>query len=77
VLSLEGRPELVVPGVTQIRFDPTTGLSFAETLQQLLDRSPDVIHESRVPEAVIGVVEREPFMGNGQVVRLRRDRQAG
>jgi hypothetical protein len=33
--------------------------------------------ESRVPEAVIGVVEREPFMGNGQVVRLRRDRQAG
>lgn len=44
VLSLEARPEMVVPGVTQIRFDPLTGLSFAETLQQLLDQNPDVIH---------------------------------
>ncbi len=48
VISLEGRPELVVPGVTQIRFDPLTGLSFAETLQQLLDRSPDVIHAGEI-----------------------------
>jgi type II secretory ATPase GspE/PulE/Tfp pilus assembly ATPase PilB-like protein/CheY-like chemotaxis protein len=48
VISLEGRPELVVPGVTQIRYDATTGLSFAETLQQLLDRSPDVIHAGEI-----------------------------
>jgi len=48
VISLEGRPELVVPGVTQIRYDPSTGISFAETLQQLLDRSPDVIHAGEV-----------------------------
>jgi type II secretory ATPase GspE/PulE/Tfp pilus assembly ATPase PilB-like protein/CheY-like chemotaxis protein len=48
VISLEGRPEMVVPGVTQIRFDPMTGLSFAETLQQLLDRSPDVLHAGEI-----------------------------
>ena len=48
VISLEGRPELVVPGVTQIRYDASTGLSFAETLQQLLDRSPDVIHAGEI-----------------------------
>jgi CheY-like chemotaxis protein/Tfp pilus assembly pilus retraction ATPase PilT len=48
VISLEGRPELVVPGVTQIRYDPLTGLSFAETLQQLLDRSPDVLHAGEI-----------------------------
>lgn len=48
VISLEGRPEMVVPGVTQIRYDPSTGLSFAETLQQLLDRSPDVIHAGEI-----------------------------
>jgi type IV pilus assembly protein PilB len=30
VLSLESRPELVVPGVTQVRYDPMTGTSFAE-----------------------------------------------
>jgi type II secretory ATPase GspE/PulE/Tfp pilus assembly ATPase PilB-like protein/CheY-like chemotaxis protein len=48
VISIEGRPELTVPGVTQIKFDPMTGLSFAETLQQLLDRSPDVIHAGEI-----------------------------
>ncbi len=48
VISLEGRPETVVPGVTQIRYDPMTGISFAETLQQLLDRSPDVIHAGEI-----------------------------
>jgi type II secretory ATPase GspE/PulE/Tfp pilus assembly ATPase PilB-like protein/ActR/RegA family two-component response regulator len=48
VISLEGRPEMIVPGVTQIRYDPLTGISFAETLQQLLDRSPDVIHAGEI-----------------------------
>lgn len=48
VISLEGRPEVIVPGVTQIRYDPLTGISFAETLQQLLDRSPDVIHAGEI-----------------------------
>lgn len=48
VISLEGRPEIVVPGVTQLRYDPMTGISFAETLQQLLDRSPDVIHAGEI-----------------------------
>jgi CheY-like chemotaxis protein/Tfp pilus assembly pilus retraction ATPase PilT len=48
VLSLEGRPEMDVPGVTQIRFDPLTGISFAETLQQLLDQNPDVIHAGEI-----------------------------
>ncbi|MEM7416261.1 MAG: ATPase, T2SS/T4P/T4SS family [Gemmatimonadota bacterium] len=48
VISLEGRPEMIVPGVTQIRYDPMTGISFAETLQQLLDRSPDVIHAGEI-----------------------------
>lgn len=44
VLSLEGRIELRVPGVTQIRYDASKGISFAETLQQLLERGPDVVH---------------------------------
>lgn len=48
VISLEGRPELVVPGVTQIRYDASTGLSFAETLGRLLDRSPDVLHAGEI-----------------------------
>jgi type II secretory ATPase GspE/PulE/Tfp pilus assembly ATPase PilB-like protein/CheY-like chemotaxis protein len=43
-ISLEGRIESLIPGVTQIRYDASTGRSFAETLQELLDRSPDVIH---------------------------------
>ena len=48
VLSLEGRPETIVPGITQVKFDPLTGLSFAETLQGLLDQNPDVIHAGEI-----------------------------
>src|SRR5690606_2447654 len=48
VLSLESRIELYVPGVTQIRYDAAPGLSFAETLQQLLDRDPDVVHAGEI-----------------------------
>ena len=48
VISLETRIELVVPGVTQIRYESSTGKSFAETLQQLLDRAPDVIHAGEI-----------------------------
>lgn len=48
VLSLEGRPETIVPGVTQVKFDPLTGRSFAETLQGLLDQNPDVIHAGEI-----------------------------
>lgn len=48
VLSLEGRIELFVPGVTQIRYDASTGRSFAETLQELLDRRPDVLHAGEI-----------------------------
>ena len=48
VISLETRIELVVPGVTQIRYDSSSGKSFAETLQQLLDRAPDVIHAGEI-----------------------------
>lgn len=48
VLSLEGRVELHVPGVTQIRYDASTGLSFAETLQGLLDQDPDVVHAGEI-----------------------------
>ena len=32
----DGQPnQLAIPGGTQIRYDPMTGISFAETLQQL------------------------------------------
>lgn len=48
VLSLEGRPEMVIPRVTQIRYDASTGSTFAETLQQLLERSPDVVHAGEI-----------------------------
>ena len=48
VISLEGRPELEVPGVTQIKYEPSSGLSFAQSLQQLLDRNPDVIHAGEI-----------------------------
>lgn len=54
VLSLEGRPDLDIPGVTQIKFDPLTGLSFAETLQQLLDQNPDVIHAGEIRDLPTG-----------------------
>jgi type II secretory ATPase GspE/PulE/Tfp pilus assembly ATPase PilB-like protein/ActR/RegA family two-component response regulator len=48
VISLETRIEQVIPGVTQIRYDSSTGRSFAETLQALLDRNPDVIHAGEI-----------------------------
>ena len=64
VISLEGRPELVVPGVTQIKYDPSTGLSFAESLQQLLDRSPDVIHAGEIRDlATARIVLRTAVTG--------------
>lgn len=54
VISLENRIELVVPGVTQIRYDASSGRSFAESLQQLLDRSPDVIHAGEIRDLATG-----------------------
>ncbi len=64
VISIEGRPELIVPGVTQIRYDPSTGLTFAETLQQLLDRSPDVIHAGEIRDlATARIVLRTAMTG--------------
>ncbi|HET9949239.1 MAG TPA: ATPase, T2SS/T4P/T4SS family [Longimicrobiales bacterium] len=48
VISLEGRVEKLLPGVTQIRYDASTGKGFAETLQGLLDRNPDVIHAGEI-----------------------------
>jgi type IV pilus assembly protein PilB len=48
VISIEGRPELVVPGVTQIRYDASAGVPFAEALQQLMDRKPDVLHAGEI-----------------------------
>ena len=51
VLSLEARVELHIPGVTQIRYDASTGRSFAETLQSLLDRGPDVIHAGEIRDS--------------------------
>lgn len=64
VISIEGRPELVVPGVTQIRYDPSTGLSFAESLQQLLDRSPDVLHAGEIRDlATARIVLRTAITG--------------
>lgn len=48
VLSLEGRVEVAVPGVTQIKYDASQGLSYAETLQGLLDRNPDVLNVGEV-----------------------------
>jgi type II secretory ATPase GspE/PulE/Tfp pilus assembly ATPase PilB-like protein/ActR/RegA family two-component response regulator len=48
VISLETRIEQVIPGVTQIRYESSAGKSFAETLQALLDRSPDVIHAGEI-----------------------------
>jgi type II secretory ATPase GspE/PulE/Tfp pilus assembly ATPase PilB-like protein/CheY-like chemotaxis protein len=48
VISLEGRVEMHIPGVTQIRYDASTGKSFAGTLQALLDRDPDVVHAGEI-----------------------------
>jgi len=64
VISLEGRPEMVVPGVTQIKYDPSLGQSFAETLQGLLDRSPDVIHAGEIRDlATARIVLRTAVTG--------------
>ena len=64
VISLEGRPELIVPGVTQIRYEASSGLTFAETLQQLLDRSPDVIHAGEIRDlATARIVLRTAVTG--------------
>lgn len=64
VISLEGRPELEIPGVTQIKYEPSTGLSFAQSLQQLLDRSPDVIHAGEIRDlATARIVLRTAMTG--------------
>jgi len=64
VVSIEGRPEMVLPGVTQVKYDATTGLSFAEALQQQLDRSPDVIHAGEVRDlATARIVLRTAVTG--------------
>jgi type IV pilus assembly protein PilB len=71
VLSLEGRPEIVVPGVTQIRFDSSAGKSFAEALQQLLDRSPDVLHAGEVRDlATARIVLRTAVTGRKVIASL-------
>jgi type IV pilus assembly protein PilB len=64
VVSIEGRPEMVVPGVTQIKYDASAGLSFAEALQQQLDRSPDVIHAGEIRDlATARIVLRTAVTG--------------
>jgi type IV pilus assembly protein PilB len=71
VLSLEGRPELPVPGVTQVRFDASAGASFAEALQQLLDRSPDVLHAGEVRDlATARIVLRTAVTGRKVLATL-------
>jgi CheY-like chemotaxis protein/Tfp pilus assembly pilus retraction ATPase PilT len=64
VISLEGRPEMELPGVTQIKYDPSTGLTFAQSLQQLLDRNPDVIHAGEIRDlATARIVLRTAVTG--------------
>ncbi len=48
VVSLENPVELLLPGVTQVPFDPEGGLSYAETLQQLLGQGPELMHAGEV-----------------------------
>ncbi len=48
VVSLENPVELLLPGVTQIAFDPAAGVSYAETLQQLLGQDPDLLHAGEI-----------------------------
>lgn len=48
VVSLENPVELIIPGVTQVQFDPAAGRTYAEALQQLLDLDPDVIHAGEI-----------------------------
>jgi type IV pilus assembly protein PilB len=71
VISLEGRPEIVVPGVTQIRYDVRSGLSFAESLQQLLERSPDVLHAGEIRDlATARIVLRSAMTGRKVLATL-------
>jgi type IV pilus assembly protein PilB len=64
VYSIEGRPELEIPGVTQIRYDPSSGMTFAQSLQQLLDRNPDVIHAGEIRDlATARIVLRTAVTG--------------
>jgi type IV pilus assembly protein PilB len=71
VISLEGRPEIIVPGVTQIRYDVTSGLSFAESLQRLLDRSPDVLHAGEIRDlATARIVLRAAVTGRKVLATL-------
>jgi len=44
VVSLENPVERVLPGVTQVQYDPSQGRSFAETVGDLLAQDPDLIH---------------------------------
>ncbi len=48
VVSLENPLELAIPGITQVEYDAGSGLSFAETLQQLLSQNPDVLHAGEI-----------------------------
>jgi type II secretory ATPase GspE/PulE/Tfp pilus assembly ATPase PilB-like protein/CheY-like chemotaxis protein len=48
VVSLENPVELLLPGVTQVQFDPGSGHSYAEALQQLMGLDPDLIHAGEV-----------------------------
>jgi type II secretory ATPase GspE/PulE/Tfp pilus assembly ATPase PilB-like protein/CheY-like chemotaxis protein len=65
VISLEGRTELVVPGVTQIRYDSSAGASFAEALQKLLERSPEVLHAGEIRDlATARIVLRTAVTGH-------------
>jgi len=64
VISLEGRIEAVLPRVTQIRYEPSSGRSFAESLQQLLDRNPDVLHAGEIRDlATARIVIRTAVTG--------------
>src|SRR5690606_34952714 len=64
VISLEGRPDLVVPGVVQIRFDAASGASFAEALQGLLERDPEVLHAGEIRDlATARIVLRAAVTG--------------
>lgn len=71
VVSIEGRPEMVVPGVTQIKYDAASGLSFAEALQQLLDRSPDVVHAGEIRDlATARIVVRTAVTGRKAIASV-------
>lgn len=48
VVSLENPVERVLPGVTQIEYDASTGRSYAEVLQALLGETPDLLHAGEI-----------------------------